>query len=173
MTAFLNFFTESDPVFGPISVVTGLFWLALLAFGVYALRGAVDANPSRARFMRRFAMVASILGGVGALLLLLNLLGVPGFNIRLWMYLVAFATLGYLGYTIYEYNTRLPAQIAATRPTRVARPQSQGPRGGARTYPANGTTTPTTTTPKPPREPRPVATTTRREARRDKKRKTR
>lgn len=173
MTAFLNFFTESDPVFGPISIVTGLFWLGLLAFGIYLLRTFSHANPIRARFVRRFATVASALGGVGALLLLLNLLEVPGFNFRLWVYLVAFATLGYLGYTIYQYNTRLPAQVAASRPTRVARPHGQTARGGARTYAANGTNAPATTTPKSPREPRPLATTTRREARRDKKRKSR
>ncbi len=166
MNDFINFFTQPDLEFGGVSWATGLFWLALLAAGVYLLTQWRESNPARYRFGRQFGMVATVLGGLGLVFLVLNFIQLSPLNIRLWMYLVGFASLGYLGYAAYLYTSKLPAQIAATRSPRSVR-SSTG--RGARTYPAN--TGGATAVPRPPREPRPVATTTRREARRDKKRK--
>ncbi|HEX6289151.1 MAG TPA: hypothetical protein VFZ66_08160 [Herpetosiphonaceae bacterium] len=165
MSDFINFFIQSDPEFGGVSWATGLFWLVLLATGVYLLTRWRDSNPVRYRFGRQFALVVTVLGVLGLVVLTLNYFQVAPFDIRLWMYLVGLASLGYLGYAMYAYNSKLPAQIAAARPARSVRGVSRG----ARAYPANGTPT----TPRAERPPRPVATTTRREARREKKRKQR
>lgn len=163
----INFFTEPDPIFGGVSYATGVLWLLMLAAGVYLLTQWRDANPARYRFGRQFGMVALGLSIVGLVLLLLNFFQVSPFNIRLGTYLLGFASLGYLAYAIYVYTTRLPAQIAASRPMRTVRGPGNRGGGGARTYQANNVAA----EPRAPRPPRPVATTTRREARRDKKRK--
>lgn len=164
MSDFINFFIQPDPEFGGVSWATGVFWLVLLATGLYLLRRWRESNPARYRFGRQFGMVTTILSALGLIFLVLNLAELPPFNIRLWIYLIGIASLGYLGFAFYVYNNKLPAQIAAARSTRS--PRASVARG-ARTYPANATPA----APRPPREPRPVATTTRREARREKKRK--
>lgn len=169
MNDFINFFTQPDVEFGGVSWATGLFWLVLLAAGVYLLTRWRESNPARLRFGRQFGIVAAVLGALGLLFLILNAAQFSPFNIRLWMYLIGFASLGYVGYAAYFYTSKLPALVSASRPVRSVRGSTV--RGatarGARTYPASGTPA----APRPPREPRPIATTTRREARREKKRK--
>lgn len=161
----IEFFTEPDLLFGGVSYTTGLFWLLLLAGGIYLLRQWRDSNPVRYRFGRQVGTVIAALGAIGLVLLALNFFQVSPFNNRLGIYLIGFISLGYLAYAVYVYTSRLPAQIAAARPTRAVRGTVS--RGGARTYPANNVPA----EPRAPRAPRPLATTTRREARRDKKRK--
>jgi hypothetical protein len=163
----INFFTEPDPVFGGVSYATGIFWLVMLATGVYLLTRWRESNPIRYRFGRQAGLVSIVLSVIGLALLALNAAEVAPFNIRLGIYLMGFISLGYVAYALYTYLSRLPAQVAATKSVRTVR--APGSRSGARTYPAN--TAPAE--PRAPRPPRPVATTTRREARRDKKRKSR
>jgi hypothetical protein len=162
----INYFTQDNPPFGNISWVMVLVWLAALAFGIYLVRTYRDSNPIRLRFARQVGMITAVLGGIGVILLALKFFQVDVLEWRLWSYLVAFASLGYWGYALYYYNSKLPEQVAAARPSRVIRGT---PSRGARTYTTGGTTEAA----RPAREPRPIATTTRREARRDKKRKTR
>lgn len=162
----IQYFTQARPPFGNISWTMLVVWAAALVFGLYLLRSYRDSNPVRLGFARQTGLILSALSGLGLLLLIFKFFQIPVLDWRLWSYLVAFASLGYWGYALYHYNSKLPAQIAASRPTRAVR--GPAPRGGAKVYSSPGTTTP-----RPPREPRPVATTTRREARRDKKRKAR
>ncbi|MDP9314999.1 MAG: hypothetical protein M3R24_29715 [Chloroflexota bacterium] len=161
----IEYFTQDPPPFGNISWTMLVVWAAVLVFGLYLLRSYRDSNPIRLRFARQTGLVLSTLSGLGLLLLVFKFFQVPVLDWRLWSYLVAFASLGYWGYALYQYNSKLPAQLAASRPTRVTRGAPS--RGGAKVYSTGGAAP----TPRPPREPRPVATTTRREARRDKKRK--
>lgn len=165
---FVQYFIESNVPFGGISWAMVVVWALTLGFGIYLLRSYRDNNPIRVRFARQVGTIATALSAVGLVLLLLKFLNVPGVEWRLWSWLVALASIGYAAWAAYQYNSKLPAQIASARPTRAPR-RVAGPGGGAKTYPATGTPA----TPRPPREPRPVATTTRREARRDKKRKSR
>ena len=162
---FVQYFIESNVPFGGVSGAMLFVWALALGIGVYLLRSYRDSNPVRARFMRQAGLITAILSGTGLVLLLLKFLNVPVLEWRLWGWLVALAWLGYTGYAIYTYNTTLPAQIAANKPARIVR--SSGSGGRSKVYSAP--TTPVT--PREPREPRPIATTTRREARRDKKRK--
>jgi hypothetical protein len=159
---FVQYFIESGVPFGGVSSAMLFVWALALGVGIYLLRSYRDSNPIRARFMRQAGLITAILSGAGLLLLVLKLLNVPVLEWRLWSWLVALAWLGYTGYAIYTYNTNLPSQIAASRPARVVRSSTAG--GRSKVYSAP-------TTPAVPREPRPIATTTRREARRDKKRK--
>ena len=150
-----------------------LVWAATLAAGVYLLRSYTDRNPLRQRFVRQVGLIECVLAGAGLVLLAFKYFNVPILEWRLWSYLVAVAWLGYTGYAVWFYNSRLPVLIAAaSRAGRGQRPQisrgSRPPAGTARTYPANGGTAEA-----PPRDPRQPATTTRREARRERKRRSR
>jgi hypothetical protein len=163
---FVQYFIESNVPFGGVSWAMLFVWALALGFGIYLLRNYRDNNPIRLRFVKQVGLAATVLSALGLVLLVLKLFNVPVLEWRLWGWLVALASIGYAAWAAYMYNTRLPAQIATTRSPRTVRRTTSG---GAKTYAATGTPTP----PRPPREPRPVATTTRREARRDKKRKTR
>lgn len=167
------YFIESNVPFGNISVFMVLVWAATLGVGLYLLRSYTDRNPLRQRFVRQVGLVESVLAGVGLALLAFKFFNVPVGEWRLWVYLVALAWLGYTGYAAWFSTSRLPMLIAAAsrtgkgqraQPLRGTRPRA----GNARTYPANGSTLES-----PPREPRQPATTTRREARRERKRKAR
>jgi len=164
------YFIESNVPFGSISVFMVLVWAATLAAGLYMLRSFRDRNPLRQRFVQQVGIAECVLAGLGLVLLALKYFNVQIMEWRLWTYLVAVVWLGYTGYAVWFYTSRLPSILAAAsragrgqRPqiTRGARPSS----GGARTYTANGGTSEAA-----PREPRQPATTTRREARRERKR---
>ncbi len=161
----IEYFTQANPPFGNVSVVMALLWLATLAFGAYLLRSYRSANRARLAFARQVAVVTIALSALGLVLLALKYANVAVLEWRLWGYLVALASLGYWGYALWYYNSKLPAQAAAqgARPARLA-----GGRG-ARAYQTNGAPSES----RAPREPRPIATTTRRAARREKKRKAR
>lgn len=163
---FVRYFIESAPPFGNISWTMLVVWAVAAAVGIYLLRSYRDKNPIRLRFVRQVGVITTTLSVVGILLLALKFFNVPVLEWRLWSYLVAFGSLGYWGYALYVYNSKLPALIATTRPVRAVR----GPT--SRTMRASQVNS-AVPEPREPRAPRPVATTTRREARRDKKRKSR
>lgn len=166
---FVRYFIEADVPFGSISWAMLFVWAITLGVGMYLLLSYRDKNPIRTRFLQRVGLIEAILGGVGVVLLVLKLVGVDVLEWRLWGWLVALAWIGYTAYAAYVYNTRLPVQMATARPMRTTR--APAGRSGARTYAVSGNSAPAE--PKEPRAPRPVATTTRREARREKKRKSR
>lgn len=164
---FVRYFIEPNVPFGGISWAMLVVWAITLGVGLYLLRSYRDKNPMRARFLQRVGLIEAILGGVGLALLILKIVNVGVLEWRLWSWLVALAWIGYTAYAAYVYNTRLPVQMATARPMRTTRAPTG--RSGARTYAVSGTSAPAE--PREPRAPRPVATTTRREARREKKRK--
>lgn len=166
MGDFIRYFTEPNVPFGGVSIAMVFFWGLALGVGVYLLRSFRDSNPARLRFWRTVGTVEAVFGAIGLILLLLKALNVPVLEMRVWGWAWALAWLAYTGYAFYLYRAKLPSQVAALRTGRSPRAQS---RGQARVYQSNGTAVP----PREPRAPRPVATTTRREARRDKKRKSR
>jgi hypothetical protein len=177
-----TFFTEADPVFGRISWTTGVIWLAALGLSAYVLARWQPANAARRRFWRRWAIGTVAVAGLTLLALVLNFFEVPAFNIRAWIYLFSLATLTYWAYAAYFYFTKLPSDVAAA--ARASRPVRTNQRSAApaRAKVYNNTKTqqntkaqPTNGTPaqQPAREPRSVATTSRRESRRDRKRRSR
>jgi len=160
----LDYFFSDAPGFGRMSWLLMLGWLLSLGAGAYLYAIWRERNPVRARFFRRFGLGLSILSAVGLLLLALKAIGIPYLGWRIWSYLAALVTLGFLGWAGWFYLRRFPQLLAATG-------RQSGRAGGAsRTYESNGSRQ---AQPRAVAAPRPVATTGRREARRDKKRRSR
>jgi hypothetical protein len=160
-----NYFTQPQPGLGGVSWTMGLVWVLGLAAGIYLLTQWRESNPVRYHFGRLFGIVTVVLSALGIVQLALRFFEVPTVEWRLWSYLLALATLGFWGWGIYYSMQRLPAQAAAAR-----RSMRGAPQRGARTYAANGSIA---TSARPQRQPRPEATTSRREARRERKRRSR
>ena len=160
----LNYFFSDAPGFGRMSWLMMLGWLLSLGAGAYLYSVWQERNPVRARFFRRFGLGLSILSAAGLLLLAMKALALPYLGWRIWSYTSAIATILFIGWAAWFYVSRLPQLLAATSR------QGARPSRNARSYESNGSR-PAETRPAPP--PRPVATTGRREARRDRKRKSR
>jgi hypothetical protein len=163
-----NYFLSQSPGFGPLSWLALLGWGLLLAAGLYLYNSWQERNPVRARFIRQLGFVLSILAGTGVVLLALKGLHIPVLSYRIWVYLVALATVIYGVWAAYKFQRMQQLVAASGRTPAVTRRLAPQPGRGARTYSSNGPTG-AETRPIPPQ--RPVATTGRREARRDKKRK--
>lgn len=171
---FQNLFT-SDLGFGGRSWVALGFWVAGLLVGIYLYQAWREINPVRGKFFKRTGLGLAILSAVGIVVLLFRVIGIPVASMPVWSYLVMLVTLGYISYATWWATQRLPSLTAASRDQRRLPTQAgQTGRNSARTYnaPANAkpakTAVPTTTP-----APRPVATTSRRESRRDRKKKQR
>lgn len=183
---------RDDLGFGGRSWVAMAIWVIGLLAGIYFYQGWREANPLRARFVQRTGLGLAIISAVGLVVLALRAFGVPVLSKPIWGYLVFLAMLGYLGWAAYFFSQRLPALVASTRDAARRQPVQ---RAGARTYgggskkPSAGAQTYSAANSKQVgartyaasgdgSEPvgqaaRPVPTTSRREARRDKKRKSR
>jgi hypothetical protein len=137
-------------------------WLAALGIGAYFYRAWQERNPVRARFLRQFGLILSILGVAGLILLFLKSLQVPVVGWPLWSYLIALATIAYAAWGAWYFNSRIPQVTVSSgrQPPRAVRT--------SRAYSSNGARAAEN---KPSEPPRSVSTTGRREARRDRKRK--
>ncbi|GAC1565220.1 MAG: hypothetical protein NVS2B7_39420 [Herpetosiphon sp.] len=158
-----NLLKDNQPIGGRSYVVMAL-WVFGLIVGVYLYQGWREANPVRYRFVQRTGLGVAILSAVGLCVLALRALSVPVMGMPIWGYGVFVVTLGFLAWALYFYTQRLPALLASSKAA-VRRPPVQ--RNTARSYSMNGTTDPSAT----PSVPRGVGTTSRREARRERKRK--
>lgn len=170
----------NDPGFGPISWILLLVWTLGLLGGVYLYQSWREANPIRARFVHQTGLGLAIISAAGLIVLALKALGIPVVSQRVWTYVAFGAMLLFLGYALWFSSQRLPRLLEATRAAGRNRVVTRA--GGARTYgvrnsggssgrsagrPAQSGGTAGEAS---PATPKPVATTTRREARRDKKR---
>lgn len=152
----LSYLTTAAPTFGPLAWLFFIAQILGVGAGAYLYFMHTERNPARQTFMRQLGLALMILGGVGALMGSLRLVNVPVLNQRLWFWIQALIELGVAGYVFYYMRSVLPGlEKAASRPGRPGVPRP--PRG----IPSD--TAPAT--------PRPVATTGRRDARRDRKRK--
>ncbi len=156
--------------FGPRSWLAVFIWVIGLVCGYYFYRMWQERNPVRMSFLQRFGLGLLSLSALGLVLMLVRGLDLPVLGWPLWGYLAMLATLLFLGGAAWYYTQKLPAltttsgrQVSRGAPATRAGARSSG--NGARTY--NAPAAPVHS------EPRPVATTTRREARRDRKRKSR
>ena len=168
----MDYLIRIDPEYGGVSQLMTLVWLGVFFTGIMLLRGQPPSNPVRAAFRRRTALGAVIFGGVGIVQLLLrvveNQIGtpyddtIPALDFRLWSYLILLAGLVFLGFSVRYWRTRYRQEVAASKQMRVVKPTQQRRAQPNKVAPANNATVES--------EPRPVATTSRREARRDRKR---
>jgi hypothetical protein len=156
---FLTYLTTSSPQLGSFGWSFFIAQILGLAAGAYLVYLHTERNAARATFARQLGITLMIVGAVGVVLGALRMLNVPVLNQHLWFWIQALVELVIAGYVIYYVRNVLPGlekQAAGRRPTASPR--------GLRNVSAN--TIETT-----PRAPRPVATTGRRDARRDRKRK--
>lgn len=159
----MDYFINAKPGFPfTASPALGLFalWVLVVVAAIFWLRAQAPKNPARLAFRQRTATALLVIAGLGIAQLLTRTFAVPVIEWRLWTYLIFFAGLGYGAYAFNYSRTRLAAQIASTK---GARPERQGAIA-SRKAPVP---------PTPPgtkAEPRPTPITSRRDARRERKR---
>lgn len=155
---FFSYFTTPAPQFGPLAWIFFIGQILGVGAGAYFYFVHTERNLARHNFMRQLGVALMILGGVGVAMGALRLLNVPTMNLRLWFWIQALVELGVAGYVFYYMRNVLPGLEREAR--------SRGGKPGAPRPPR-----PITSGDAAPATPRPVATTGRREARRERKRK--
>lgn len=154
---FFSYLTTAAPQLGPLAWIFFIVQILGAGAGAYLYFAHTERNPARQTFMRQLGLTLMILGAVGVLLVALRMLDVPTLNQRLWIWVQAVVELGVAGYVAYYMRSVLPAlERSASARGKPGASRASRPVGGANPAPA---------------APRPVATTSRREARRDRKRK--
>lgn len=155
---FIEYMTASSPTagFGTLAWLFFLLQLVGVAAGAYLAYAHTERNLARQAFMRQLGMALLILGGVGLLAAVLRLIGVPIISQRLWFWVLLLVDLAAAGYVTYYMRSVLPTLEKAQSGKRSPRPSQ-----------ARSVTTEQVTPP----APRPIATTGRRDARRERKKK--
>jgi 4-amino-4-deoxy-L-arabinose transferase-like glycosyltransferase len=154
---FIEYMTASSPAagFGTLAWIFFLLQLIGVAAGAYFIYAHSERNPARQAFARQLGIALLILGGVGLLVAVLRLLGVPVISQRVWFWVLLLVDLTAAGYITFYIRKVLPDLEKAQASKRSSRPTQQR----------------TSAEPQAPPTPRPVATTSRREARRERKKK--
>lgn len=158
----MDYFLVPSPYFGRLAWTFFAVQIILALVGAYMAFGYRDRVAFRQLVFRNMGIAFLVVGGVGVLVGALRLFNLPVLNMRIWFYVQLLIEIG-LGVYIYYYLRNIyPQQMAQAR---------QGPRrgGSARQLaPQSAAGTPGQPEPRPP-----TATTGRRDARRDRKRKSR
>lgn len=164
----VTYLTTFDPSFGALEWVFFVAQFALAVAGLYLAFLRVEPHAIRRAAARNFGYALLGVGVLGIVLGALRLAPVEIFTMPIWFTIVTVIEAVLAGYALYYVLSVLPGRVAAYDETTrgkgtrrsVARPQPALQANGANGTAAFG-------------EPRPVATTSRREARRDRKRKSR
>lgn len=158
----LTYLTTASPLFGPLAWIFFAIQVLGLAAGVYLRFFRSERDALQRALVEQLGLALLVVGGIGTLLGLLRLGDVGIFSQRYWFYFLLLVELGLAGYIAYYLRVVYPAQRARARTTRTrpAASRSPAPRPLQNGVGAS--------------EPeRPVATTGRRSARRERKRKQR
>lgn len=156
----ISYLTTAAAQFGPLAWIFFIGQILGIGAGAYLVFMHTERNQARQTFMRQLGIALMTLGGVGVLLGALRLLNVPLLNRRLWLWVQALLELGIAGYIIYYMRQVLPnlERDARTRGTKGSTARTTRPSTSGEPTPVNE---------------RAVATTGRRSARRERKRKSR
>jgi hypothetical protein len=152
---FIEYMTTSSPAFGTLAWLFFLLQLIGVGAGAYLVYAHTERNLARQAFMRQLGIALLVLGGVGLLASGLRLLGVPLISQRIWLWVLLLVDLVVAGYVTYYTRSVLPELEKAQAGKRSPRP------GQARSVAAE----------QAPATPRPVPITSRRDARRERKKK--
>jgi hypothetical protein len=148
-----DYFTKalgSEELFGSYAWFYFVLQILAAAFGVYFIWMHTERSQVWRAFYRRLGVFMLVLGAVGVVVGSLRLAAVAPFNLRIWFYLLFLIQVGAIGYAVHYVRNVMPARIREAR----TRPQ-----------------VPVRTAPVVQAEPKPEAITSRRDARRDRKRK--
>ncbi|WP_298814405.1 hypothetical protein [Chloroflexus sp.] len=150
---FFEYFVTVSPQFGSYAWTFFILQILLVAGGAYFIWLHTERNVARATFFRQLGIALMIVGGFGVALGVARMLNTPVFNQRFWFYIQFVIELILGGYVVYYWRNVLPELVRNSR-TRALAPRQ-----------ASTSVAPAT--------PRPAPTTSRREARRERKRKQR
>jgi uncharacterized membrane protein YfcA len=148
-----DYFTRvlaSEELFGSYAWFYFVLQIVTAALGAYFIWLHTERSQVWRAFYRRLGMFMIGFGAVGTILGSLRLAAIAPFNLRLWFYLLLILEIAAIAYAVYYVRNVMPEKIreARMRPQVTARPAAAVPA-----------------------EPKAIAITSRRDARRDRKRK--
>jgi hypothetical protein len=161
----LTYLTTFSTDFGTLEWVFFIAQIAVAVAGAYLAFLRAGTHPIRGAATRRLGYALLALGGAGTLLGVLRLAGVQIFTMPIWFTVVTVAEALLIAYALYYALAIYPAQLAAydeANRARGTRRAAARPQPAIQATGANGA----------PAEPRP-AVSSRRDARRDRKRRAR
>ena len=152
----------------PAAEFGGLEWAFLVVEGVVAIAGLYlaflrdDAHPIRGAALRRLGLALLLLGGLGVIFAALRLAAIDAFRMPIWFVVVGLAELILAAYALFYWQARYPAALAAYNQSLRGASRRSSPRS----QPALQTNGNSVALSEPPT----LATTSRRDSRRDRKR---
>ena len=161
----VTYLTTVTADFGPLEWLFFIAQIALAVAGVYLTFLRAEPHPIRRVVSHNFGYALLGLGALGIILGALRLVPLALFTMPIWFVVVVVAEVILAIYAVYYVLAVLPARVAAYDETNRGR--------GARRIIGRPQPALQTNGMSPLSDPRPVATTARRESRRDRKRKSR
>src|SRR6266545_7906618 len=158
----LTYLTTFTTDFGALEWVFFIAQLAVAGAAVYLAFFRADRHPLRSAAVRRLGYALLALGGAGAILGALRLASVQVFTMPIWFTIVTVLEVALAAYALYYALAVYPARLAAYEEVNRGRGGRRGSARQQQALPTNGTNGTSSLS-----SPRPVATTTRRDARRD------
>ena len=162
----LAYLTTQTTDFGTLEWVFFIAQIAVAIAGIYLAFLRADVNPLRRASLQRLGQALLVAGALGTLAGALRLAAVEAFTMPIWFTIVTVLEVVLVAYALYYALSVYPARQAALAEAsrnRGARRAIARPHPALHSNSTNGAASYA--------EPRPIATTTRREARRDRKRK--
>jgi hypothetical protein len=162
----LTYLTTFSADFGPLEWVFFIAQVVVAAAGAYLVFMRADTHPVRHEPLRQLGYALLTVGAIGTLLGVLRLAGVQAFTMPVWFTLITIAEVVLAIYALYYAMSVYPARLAAYEEANRARSNRRSPARPQATVETNGThgIYPA---------PRPAGVPSRRDARRDRKRKSR
>lgn len=170
MGTIVNYLTDPRPGFGVLAAIFFGLQIVLLGAGVYLIFLRQDPHVLRGPALRRLGIGLLALGIVGTIAGGLRLAAVVPFTARYWFYLIALFELALAVFAeIYRRTTYRMQTVELARSKGMRRASPAATKSALSTsVPSNRNTPPVSL-----RQPQPPATSSRRDARRDRKRRKR
>jgi hypothetical protein len=164
----LTYLTTYATDFGALEWVFFIAQIAIAIAGIYLSFLRADSNPLRKESLQRLGYALLGLGAAGTLVGALRVAGVELFTMPIWITIVTVLEVILVAYALYYALSVYPARQAALAEADRGKGARRGPARSQPALQANSTNGGSSYS-----APRPVATSTRRESRRDRKRRSR
>jgi hypothetical protein len=161
----LTYLTTFSPNFGAPEWVFFIAQIGVALAGVYLGFLRADTHALRGPALRRLGYGLIALGAAGTLVGALRLVPVELFTMPIWMTIITLLEVIFAAYVLYYATSVYPARVAAFEEANRSKGARRGVARPQPTLQANGTNGASSLN-----TPRPIVTTSRREARRDRKR---